>query len=103
MWTAVLCRATEKAPTTRAASQILGPITVNGLLHLQEKPGWFTSNNDAAHNFWFYVGIPALAKAADVGRVLPIYLGADATHDPGGWPFGGQTINGTAQPPPAIY
>lgn len=82
----------RKSPATRAAGQIAGPTSVTGLLRLQEKPGWFTPSNDPAHNSWFYVDIPAMAKAAGVSRVLPFYLAADATPNRGGWPLGGQTI-----------
>ncbi len=82
----------RKAPATRQAGEISGPTAVTGLVRLPEGPGWFTPANDAAHNSWFFIDIPAMAKATGLAHVLPFYIDADATPNPGGWPKGGQTI-----------
>ena len=84
--------AERKAPATRAAGELSGEVTVTGLLRLPEKPGAFTPANDPAHDQWYSVDLPAMAKAAGVGPVLPFYVDADKTPNPGGWPRGGQTI-----------
>lgn len=55
------------------------------------KPSIFTPENDPARNSWFYVDLAAMAKAAAIVHVLPFYLDADASPNPGGWPQGGQT------------
>ena len=83
----------KRAPATRTAGEISGEVTVNGLLRLPPagKPAWFIPDNDAARNYWFYVDVPAMAAAAHLDRVLPFYLDADATPNPGGLPVGGQT------------
>lgn len=83
----------RRAPATRAAGELTGEVTVTGLLRLPpDGGGWFTPANDPARNSWFTMDIPAMAKAAGVSRVLPFYVDADATPNPGGWPEGGQTI-----------
>ena len=85
--------AEKRAPETRAAGEIDGPTTVSGLLRLplDRKPYWFLPENSAERNYWFYVDPPAMAKAAHLDAVLPFYIDADATPNPGGLPVGGQT------------
>lgn len=86
--------AERKAPQTRLAGEIPGAAVVTGLLRVPGtgKPGWFVPDNDPARNEWFYIDLPAMAKAASLDSVLPFYLDADASSDPGFWPVGGQTI-----------
>ncbi len=83
----------KKSPETRAEGEISGATTVVGLLRLAPagKPSIFTPENDPARNSWFYVDLAAMAKAAAIVHVLPFYLDADASPNPGGWPQGGQT------------
>jgi surfeit locus 1 family protein len=85
--------AEKRAPEGRAAGEISGVTTVNGLLRLplDRKPYWFLPENSAERNYWFYVDPPAMAKAARVEGVLPFYIDADAAPNPGGLPVGGQT------------
>lgn len=85
----------RKAPDTRAAGEIAGPTAVTGLLRIpyDGKPSWFTPDNDPARNSWFYVDIAAMAKAAGIeGPVLPFYVAADASPNPGGLPQGGRSV-----------
>lgn len=82
----------REAPATRQASERQGRVTVTGLLRLPEKKGWFTPDNEPQRNSWFWIDLPAMAKAAGLAQVLPFYIDADATPNPGGWPEGGQTI-----------
>ncbi|HKW52981.1 MAG TPA: SURF1 family protein [Stellaceae bacterium] len=83
----------RKAPDSRAAGELAGDVAVTGLLRLapQGKPHWFIPANSPERNYWLYVDIPAMAAAAHVDGVLPFYLDADATPNPGGLPVGGQT------------
>ena len=83
-----------KSPATRAAGEPSGTVSVTGLVRIPSagKPSWFTPDNDPARNSWFYVDVAAMAKAAGTTRVLPFYIDADATPNPGGWPKGGQTV-----------
>ena len=82
----------REAPATRAAGEPQGRVRVTGLLRLPEGKGWFTPENEPQRNSWFWIDLPAMAKAAGVAPVLPFYVDADATPNPGGWPKGGQTI-----------
>lgn len=84
----------KKSAETREAGEIAGATAIVGLLRLPPdgKPSIFTPENDPARNSWFYVDVAAMAKAASVARVLPFYLDADASPNPGGWPRGGQTV-----------
>ena len=80
------------APATRQAGELQGRVIVTGLLRLPEGSGWFTPDNEPQRNSWFWIDLPAMAKAAGLAQVLPFYVDADATPNPGGWPQGGQTI-----------
>jgi surfeit locus 1 family protein len=84
----------RKAPDSRSAGELAGDVTVTGLLRLppQGKPHWFIPANSPERNYWLYVDIPAMAAAAQVENVLPFYVDADATPNPGGLPLGGQTL-----------
>ena len=83
----------RKDPARRAEGELKGPVIVSGLLRLGSdvKPHWFLPDNNVARNYWIWVDIPAMAQAAHVDRVLPFYMDADATPNPGGLPIGGQT------------
>lgn len=84
--------ANRKDPASRAAGEVAGEVTVSGVLRLPPgKPAWFVPANSPEHNYWFYVDIPGMAKAGGLDRVLPFYIEADATPNPGGLPVGGQT------------
>jgi surfeit locus 1 family protein len=80
-----------KSPARRAAANTTGERTVTGILRLPDGHGWFVPANEPARNEWFFIDLPAMAAAAKVGAVLPFYIAADATPNPGGYPQGGQT------------
>ena len=82
-----------KLPASREAGEPQGEVTITGLLRLAppEKPHWFLPDNSPARNYWFWVDIPAMSAATGLDRVLPFYVDADATPNPGGWPKGGVT------------
>jgi surfeit locus 1 family protein len=84
----------REAPATREAGELQGTISVTGLLRLptEGKPSWFTPANDPARNLWFYWDLGAMASAEQLDRVLPFYIEADASPNPGGLPEGGQTV-----------
>lgn len=83
----------RKKPASRAQGELAGTVTVTGLVRLapSAKPAWFLPDNSVERNYWIWVDIPAMAKAARLERVLPFYIDADATPNPGGLPIGGQT------------
>ncbi len=70
-----------------------GEQAVTGVLRVapDAKPGWFTPDNQPERGQWFWVDLPAMAKAMKVEGALAFYVDADAT--PGaGLPVGGQTV-----------
>jgi surfeit locus 1 family protein len=83
----------RKDPASRAAGEPQGEVTITGLLRVppQGKPGWFVPSNRPNENQWFYVDVPAMAATGHLSKVLPFYIDADATPNPGGYPIGGQT------------
>ncbi len=84
----------RRAPETRAAGELSGPVTVTGLLRLPAdgRPGWFTPDNLPGRNQWYTIDVAAMASAAGLADVLPYHLDADTTPNPGGLPEGGQTV-----------
>jgi surfeit locus 1 family protein len=83
----------RKAPQSRSAGELKGDAAVTGFLRRPPagKPGWFVPDNGAARNEWFFVDIPAMTSAARLEGVLPFYVEADQSPNPGGLPTGGQT------------
>jgi surfeit locus 1 family protein len=83
----------RKDPARRAEGQLGGTVEVEGLLRLapETKPHWFVPDNRPDRNFWFYVDLPAMARAAELDAVLPFYVDAGDAPNPGGWPKGGTT------------
>lgn len=84
-------------PAKRSAGQLPGAVRVAGLLRLPKgRPNWVVPDNRADLNYWFWVDLPAMGKAAGLAAggladVAPFYVDADATPNPGGWPKGGVT------------
>ncbi len=82
-WVPAEARAAER----RAAGQVEGAVTVSGLVRGSDEPGWFTPDNDASENYWFWRDLPAMAAAASV-EAPALLVEADATPNPGGLPVG---------------
>lgn len=84
-----------KDRSKRQAGELDGPVSVTGLLRLPPggRPNWFLPDNRPDLNYWFWVDLPAMARADgfDPAQVAPFYIDADATPNPGGWPKGGVT------------
>lgn len=81
-----------RAPGTRPAVQVPGPVTVTGLVRLTEPKGGFLRSNDPARDRWFSRDVAAIAAARHLGPVAPFFIDADATPNPGGYPVGGLTV-----------
>jgi len=87
------CVPTEKREAAaRAQDNPPGEVSVEGLLRLApaEKPGWFLPANDPGRREWFWIELPALARASGVPEALPFYVEAGSAPNPGGLPKGGQ-------------
>jgi surfeit locus 1 family protein len=82
-----------KDPKKRSAGELVGPVHIAGLLRVPpvEKPTFFLPDNRPDLNLWFWVDLPAMAKAAGVPDAASFYIDADQTPNPGGWPKGGVT------------
>lgn len=87
----------EKAdPATRQDGNPQGAVTITGLSRdrLAAKPSSLVPDNDLAKNIFFWKDLDAMAKSTgyDPSRVLPLFIDADATPNPGGSPVGAVTI-----------
>lgn len=85
----------RKDPARRAAGQVAGPVTLEGLLRRGGWRGsaWFRPENQPAENIWFWVDPPAMADAAGLERpITALYLAAGPAENPGGLPRGGRTV-----------
>lgn len=82
-----------KDPRKRSAGEPAGAVHLTGLLRVssENKPTFFLPDNRPDLNLWFWLDLPAMAKAAGVPDAAPFYIDADKTPNPGGWPKGGVT------------
>ena len=84
-----------KDPAKRPDGQIAGVVTVTGLARakLAGKPSWVVPDNEPAKNLYFWKDLDRMAASAAIprDRLVPFFIDADATPNPGGWPKGGVT------------
>ncbi len=81
-----------KEPSRRAAGQIAGETTLNGLMRRPETRNSFTPADEPRKDLWFTRDPAALAAHWALGDVAPFSIDADAAENPGGWPKGGATV-----------
>lgn len=81
----------RRAVASRAAGQVHGPVTVIGLIRSSEPAGLLRANDPVAGR-WYARDVAAIARTRGLGRVAPVFIDADATPNPGGWPLGGLTV-----------
>lgn len=67
-------------------------VTITGLLRVSEPGGGFLRANDPATGRWYSRDVAVIARAQDLGPVAPVFVDADATPNPGGYPLGGLTV-----------
>jgi surfeit locus 1 family protein len=79
------------APESRAAGQVPGKVTVEGILRRPSKPGAFTPDNRPDQNQWYWSDLPAMGAHAGLAQVAPVLIEAGPAVNPGGLPIGGQT------------
>lgn len=84
--------ADRRAPASRGAGQVAGPVTVTGLIRTTEPGGAFLRANDLAAGRWYSRDVVAIARARALAPVFPFFVDADATPNPGGYPVGGLTV-----------
>jgi surfeit locus 1 family protein len=82
----------NKAPASRAAGELQGTVTVEGLLRGSQPQSWLVPDNEPQNNVWFYVDVPAMAKWAALSDAhSTYYVEAGPAPNPGGLPIGGQS------------
>jgi surfeit locus 1 family protein len=82
----------RKTADKRAAGNVTGPTTFEGVIRLNGRQTWFVPDNRPDLRFFFWVDLPAMAKLADLPDTeARFFLEAGAAPNPGGFPIGGQT------------
>ncbi|WP_244483807.1 SURF1 family protein [Rhizobium sp. Root482] len=85
----------RKEPEMRKQGQLTGEQVVTGLARakLAEKPSWVVPDNDVAKNIFYWKDLDVMAQSAglDPDQLVPFFMDADATPNPGGLPIGGVT------------
>lgn len=82
----------RKARASREAGEVEGPVTVYGLLRVNEPKGTLMRSNDPANDRWYSRDVEAMGAAHGLKRVAPFFIDADDTANPGGLPVGGLTV-----------
>ncbi len=79
-------------PAARKEGQQSGLISLSGIARyrLDDRPGWFTPNNDPANGHWYHYDLGAMEHALGID-LAPLVIEADAAPNPGGLPLGGRT------------
>lgn len=86
----------RKDAATRPEGQVEGELAVTGLARnpLTEKPSSLVPDNDPAKNVFYWKDIHAMAAKAELpaDRLVPFFIDADKSSNPGGLPIGGVTL-----------
>ncbi|RDL52624.1 hypothetical protein BLJAPNOD_03786 [Ensifer sp. M14] len=85
----------QKESSTRLAGELPTSVSINGLARpkLSEKPSSIVPDNDLAKNIFYWKDLDAMASSVGLSadKVLPFFVDADASPNPGGLPIGGVT------------
>ncbi len=85
-----------KEQVRRPDGQVAGMVDVTGLARapLTAKPSSLLPDNDIAGNIFYWKDLPAMASSAGIApeRLVNLFVDADDTPNPGGWPQGGVTL-----------
>ncbi|WP_292163943.1 SURF1 family protein [Mesorhizobium sp.] len=86
-----------KDAAKRPQSQLAGQVTVTGLARnpLPAKPSMMLPDNDPKKNIFYWKDRDAMAASAGLpagAGLVPFFVDADATSNPGGLPVGGVTV-----------
>lgn len=79
-------------PSTRAAGQVAGEVTIAGLMREPESRNPFTPADQPQDRVWFTRDPASIAAALGLGAVAPFTIDQDANALPGGLPQGGETV-----------
>lgn len=88
----------RKDPAKRAAGQVPGVVTVEGVVRLSEAglQSWFVPENKPERNVWLTMDVATMRRTAGLPDAPTLkadawFVAADAAPNPGGFPIGGQT------------
>lgn len=81
----------RRDPATRAEGQVGGIVSVDGIARLRQVRRGLVPENQPDRNLWFTMDLPAMAVAAGLPEVAPVYVEAGPAPNPGIYPLGGQT------------
>jgi surfeit locus 1 family protein len=82
----------RRDPTTRAAGQVEGEVTVEGVIRRAGVQNWLVPDNEPDKNVWLWADLPGMVRTLGLaGPVAPVFLEAGPAPNPGGLPIGGQT------------
>jgi surfeit locus 1 family protein len=74
------------------AGDLNGPRTIAGIIRKPAPPNWFTPPINRAKRIVHTRDPDVIAQTFGFKNVFPMFLEADATPNPGGWPKGGVTV-----------
>lgn len=80
----------KKTPQSRPQGQVEGVHTITGIARMSQEKPWAVPANRPGEDIWFYGNIAEMEAHLGIDA-LPVFVQADATPNPGGWPEGGQT------------
>ncbi len=86
-----------KDAAKRPQGQVEGEVTITGLARnpLAAKPSSLVPDNDPGKNVFYWKDRDAMATSAGLraaAEIVPVFIDADATPNPGGFPVGGVTL-----------
>lgn len=85
----------KKDPSTRPEGQVAGTLTITGLARprLDGKPSSLVPDNDVGKNTFYWKDLDVMARSAGIAAdsLVPFFVDADASQNPGGLPIGGVT------------
>lgn len=86
-----------KDAAKRPQGQVAGMVTVTGLARnaLPAKPSSLVPDNDPGKNVFYWKDRDAMARSAGLrttAEIVPVFIDAGATPNPGGYPVGGVTL-----------
>jgi surfeit locus 1 family protein len=86
-----------KDAAKRPLGQMEGEVTITGLARnaLLQKPSSLVPDNDPAKNVFYWKDRDAMARSAGLraaAEIVPVFIDAGATPNPGGYPIGGVTL-----------
>ena len=85
----------QKDSSTRLAGELPAFVGIHGLARpkLDQKPSSLVPENDLAKNIFYWKDLDTMASSVRLpaDKVLPLFVDADATPNPGGLPIGGVT------------